>query len=310
MIEIQNLSKNYGEIKAVKDISFSVFEGEIVGFLGPNGAGKSTTLKILTGYLTATAGTVVINGINIKEDPLSAKKLIGYLPEQNPLYPEMTVYEYLAFMAEVREIPKEDFDKRLPEIAAKCGLEKRLWQTIQTLSKGFKQRVGLAQAILHNPPILILDEPTNGLDPNQIMEIRSLIEELGKEKTVILSSHILQEVQAVCDRIIIIHQGNIVANKKKNELLNSINEKEKITIDFSEGSFQLEDFKKKFPTVDVVEFASSKLNHHMELINTSTQDIKLKISRYLFEHQCLITGFSKHVSTLEDVFRQLTTEEL
>ncbi len=310
MIEIQNLSKTYGEIKAVRDISFSVYEGEIVGFLGPNGAGKSTTLKILTGYLAATSGSVKINGIDIATDPLSAKKLIGYLPEQNPLYMDMTIYDYLAFMAEIRDISKDEFEKTLPNIAQKCGIENRLWQTIQTLSKGYKQRVGLAQAMLHNPPILILDEPTNGLDPNQIIEIRSLIEDLGKEKTVILSSHILQEVQVVCDRIIIIHQGNIVTNKMKTDLLNTINEKEKIMIEFIADSFNLDEFKNHFKEINITNFSHQLSEYHLDLISLATQPLRLNLSKYFHQNNYFITQFKTEVSSLEDIFRQLTTEDV
>ncbi|MBQ2780273.1 MAG: ATP-binding cassette domain-containing protein, partial [Clostridia bacterium] len=211
MIEVKNLTKRYGSHTAVNNISFEVKEGEILGFLGPNGAGKSTTMNILTGYLSSTSGTVKINGFDVLEDPQSAKASIGYLPEHPPLYLDMTVREYLNFMYDLKKckLPRE------PHIAEICRLMKITdvyGRLIKNLSKGYRQRVGFAQALIGNPPVLILDEPTVGLDPNQIIEIRSLIKKLGKKHTVILSSHILPEIQAVCDRIVIISKGEIVAD--------------------------------------------------------------------------------------------------
>jgi ABC-2 type transport system ATP-binding protein len=196
----------------VSDISFQVSRGEIVGFLGPNGAGKSTTMKMLTGYLRPSAGSAVIGGIDVAEDPLAAKRLIGYLPENAPLYDDMMVVDFLDFVADLRDVGRETRKRRLKEICARCGLSDVLGKNIGQLSKGYRQRVGLAQAMVHDPDLLILDEPTSGLDPNQIVEIRELIKELGREKTVILSTHILPEVQASCGRIIIINKGALVAD--------------------------------------------------------------------------------------------------
>ena len=215
-IEVRNLLKEYGDQKAVNNISFKVNKGEIVGFLGPNGAGKSTTMKILTGYLEATSGDAIVCGINVASDPLSSKKKIGYLPELNALYYEMYVREYLSFVAEVHGV--KNAGQRVEEMILLTGLTVESRKKIGQLSKGYKQRVGLAAALIHDPEVLILDEPTTGLDPNQIIEIRELIRNLGKNKTVLFSSHILQEVEALCDRIIIINKGRLVANDKISEL--------------------------------------------------------------------------------------------
>ncbi|MDR2485623.1 MAG: ATP-binding cassette domain-containing protein [Treponema sp.] len=211
MIEVQGLTKRYGSIEAVKDVSFEVGTDQVLGFLGPNGAGKTTIMKILTGYHFPTAGTALVDGVSVQEDPVAVKKRIGYLPESVPLYGDLTVDEYLSFIAGARLIPVKERKQAIQESLAACGLEQAAGKRIETLSKGYKQRVGLAQAIVHDPPILILDEPTGGLDPNQIIEIRGLIKELGKRKTVILSTHILQEVEAVCSQVLIINEGRIAA---------------------------------------------------------------------------------------------------
>src|SRR5450432_112947 len=215
-IEVKGLTKIYGEQKAVDDISFSAAKGEIVGFLGPNGAGKSTTMKIITGYLLADAGTATVCGIDVKDQPLETKKKIGYLPEANPLYYDMYVREYLDFIAGVHEIKNKK--EKIEEVITTVGLSPESKKKIGQLSKGYKQRVGLAAALIHNPEVLILDEPTTGLDPNQIIEIREVIKQLGQNKTILFSSHILQEVEAICDRVVIINKGNIVADDKLTNL--------------------------------------------------------------------------------------------
>ena len=221
MIKVQDLSKNYGDVQAVKSINFEIDDGEIVGFLGENGAGKTTTLKMLTGYLVPTAGNVEINDLNINDSALEIQKQIGYLPELNPLYPEMSVYEYLEFIARVRNITGKKFREALTRVVDRCGLQGVVHKQVSSCSKGYKQRIGLAGSMIHDPKILILDEPVTGLDPNQIVEIRELIKSLGKEKLVLMSSHILQEIQATVDRIMIIHQGEIVANGTNEELMSS-----------------------------------------------------------------------------------------
>ena len=218
MIEVRNLSKNYGRVEAVKNVSFSVGKDQVLGFLGPNGAGKTTIMKILTGYHFPSGGTALIEGIQVDEDPVEVKKRIGYLPENVPLYGDLTVDEYLSFIADARLIPASKRKTAIDASLESCGLTSYRSRKIEFLSKGYRQRAGLAQAILHDPPILILDEPTNGLDPNQIIEIRSLIKELGQRKTVILSSHILQEVEAICSRVLIINEGKIAAQGTPEEI--------------------------------------------------------------------------------------------
>lgn len=212
MIEAESLTKVYGRIRAADGVSFQVKPGEILGFLGPNGAGKSTTMKMITGFLTPTAGSARICGHSISDEPLAAKKCFGYLPETGPLYPEMTVLSFLRFVAEMRGLRREDASTAIERTIAACHLSEVLHQPLETLSKGFRQRVGLAQAILHDPPCLILDEPTDGLDPNQKREVRRLIASMAKEKAIILSTHILEEVEAMCTRLIIIDKGKIVAD--------------------------------------------------------------------------------------------------
>ncbi|AEJ19432.1 ABC transporter ATP-binding protein [Gracilinema caldarium] len=211
MIEVQHLSKQYGNVQAVRDVSFQVGTGQVIGLLGPNGAGKTTIMKILTGYHFPSSGVAYIDGLSVEDYPEEIKKKIGYLPENAPSYGDLTPLEYLSFVAEARQLPKEKRQNRINEVMALCSIQEVRNKPIETLSKGYRQRLGLAQAIIHDPAILILDEPTTGLDPNQILEIRSLIRELGKSKTVILSTHILQEVEAVCSQVIIIHQGRIAA---------------------------------------------------------------------------------------------------
>lgn len=218
MIEVQHLSKQYGNVKAVRDVSFQVGTGQVIGLLGPNGAGKTTIMKILTGYHFPSSGTANIDGLSVEDYPEEIKKKIGYLPENAPSYGDLTPLEYLSFVAEARQIPKEKRQNRINEVMDQCSLQEVKNKPIETLSKGYRQRLGLSQAILHDPAILILDEPTTGLDPNQILEIRSLIRELGKSKTVILSTHILQEVEAVCSQVIIIHQGRIAAQGTSAEI--------------------------------------------------------------------------------------------
>ena len=217
-IKVQNLSKHYGNVEAVTDVSFSVGSQQVLGFLGPNGAGKTTIMKILTGFHFPSSGTALVDGIAVEDDPVEVKKRIGYLPENVPLYGDLTVDEYLSFAAESRLIPLKERKTAIDASLAACGLSQYRGRKIETLSKGFRQRAGLAQAILHDPPILILDEPTTGLDPNQIIEIRSLIKELGKRKTVILCTHILQEVEAVCSQVLIINEGRIAAQGRPEEI--------------------------------------------------------------------------------------------
>ncbi|MDR2662666.1 MAG: ATP-binding cassette domain-containing protein [Treponema sp.] len=222
MIEVENITKRYGPVEAVKDISFTVGQDQVLGFLGPNGAGKTTIMKILTGYHFPSSGSARVEGYSVEEDPVEVKKRTGYLPESVPLYGDMTVEEYLSFMAAARLVPQERQQDALEKSMTGCGLKPVRSRLIETLSKGYRQRVGLAQAIIHDPPVLILDEPTSGLDPNQIIEIRSLIKDLGKRKTVILSTHILQEVEAVCSRVLILNEGLIAAQGTPEEIAGTL----------------------------------------------------------------------------------------
>lgn len=219
MIEVRDLRKSYGSFEALRGITFSVAAGEVVGFLGPNGAGKTTAMKILTGYLRPTSGTARVGGCDVLEDPLGARRRVGYLPESAPLYSDMQVREYLRFIADARRIPRGERKARMGEVAERCGIREVLAIPIGELSRGYRQRVGLAQALLHRPDILILDEPTSGLDPNQIVGIRELLREIGREKTVILSTHILREVEVTCGRVLIVSSGKIVADSAPRDLL-------------------------------------------------------------------------------------------
>src|SRR5258707_10139927 len=233
MIKVEQLTKKYAGVTGIDQISFQVGKGEIVGFLGPNGAGKSTTMKILTGYLGQDAGEARICGISVKENPLETKKKIGYLPEANPLYPDMYVREYLDFIADVHQVA--DKKNRIEAVIDLVGLTVESKKKLGQLSKGYKQRVGLAAALIHDPEVLILDEPTSGLDPNQIIEIREVIKALGRDKTVLFSSHILQEVEAICDRVIIIHKGQLVGDDKLSVLQKGNKDNHKVVVQFKEA---------------------------------------------------------------------------
>jgi ABC-2 type transport system ATP-binding protein len=306
MIELQNLVKDYGSLRAVDNINFTIKEGEILGFLGPNGAGKSTTLKMITCYLTPTDGNIQIDDMNVYEDSKEIRKLIGYLPEHNPLYMEMTVFDYLRFVAEVREIADDDFKKVLTRTIKKCGLNEVISQTIKTLSKGYRQRVGIAQAIIHNPKILILDEPTSGLDPNQIVEIRELIKELGREKTLIISSHILQEVEAVCDRIVIIDRGRIVGQGTTEELRMSNQRKARLYLELVAPVDEIERLRATFPTVTVSINEAEQDIVKLEMIYSQDRDLRREVYDFIKKQDWVLLGMQRHVSSLEDVFRNLT----
>ena len=294
-IQIDSLSKVYGTQRAVNNISFELKKGEIVGFLGPNGAGKSTTMKILTGFLKPTNGAVLVNDIDVVTDPIRVQKSIGYLPEHNPLYLDMYVREYLQFQASVFKIPKS----KIEEVISKIGLVDEASKKINQLSKGYRQRVGLAAAILHNPDVLILDEPTTGLDPNQLVEIRELIKELGKEKTVLLSTHIMQEVEAVCDRVIIINKGEIVADKPLKELKTSNEQVIKVTFDYKLE----EQFIKRLP--NIVSFKNTVENNWI-LIFDSKEDMRPVIFDFAQENGLKILGLNTENKDLESLFRELT----
>lgn len=309
MIEVRNLVKHYGDVKAVEDVSFSVKNGEILGFLGPNGAGKTTTLKVITGYLSPTSGNVFVDDYNVMDDSMEIRKMIGYLPELNPLYHDMRVYDFLEFVARAREIDSNRFRSRLNEVIELCGLKGVVHKYINELSKGYCQRVGLAQAIIHDPKILILDEPTSGLDPNQIVEIRGLIRNLGKEKTVIISSHILQEMQATADRMIIINKGKIVANGTVDELMSDFKGKTRLTLELKNAteesvkkvqSFQDGILLSQFDAKD--DIVTAVLEYPNEI------DPREDIFKHAVKNKWTVLEMSRHKTSLEEVFRTLTIE--
>ncbi len=297
-IQVSNLSKTYGEQKAVDNISFSVAQGEIVGFLGPNGAGKSTTMKMITGYLQPDAGHIKVSGVDVSKNALEAKSKIGYLPESNALYYEMFVREYLAFIAEVHRI--DDRQNAIDSVIAQVGLTPESAKKIGQLSKGYKQRVGLAAALLHNPEVLILDEPTSGLDPNQIVEIRQVIKEQGKNKLVLFSSHILQEVEAICDRVIIINKGKIVADDNLANL-RSQSTTNMVKVTFNEP---LEaEWLNRLPAADRVEKIDSKT---WVLKTGEPEQLRRQLQKMAAENNFDITALQTERQSLEEIFKTLT----
>ena len=306
-IVVENLTKKYGAQRAVDDISFRVKTGEILGFLGPNGAGKTTTMKAITTYLNPNAGNVYVGNFSVAENPEEVKRSIGYLPENNPLYQDMPVVDYLKFVANLHGIEKSKIRERLLDMIITCGLEGEKHKKISELSKGYKQRVGLAQALIHNPEVLILDEPTSGLDPNQIVEIRELIKKIGKEKTVILSSHILAEVEATCDRILIINKGKIVADGTAGELRKQSEGREILRIKIEEGD-QNAIFKalQQLETVGVADLISNSPNS-FEVQSKPELTSKKKIFELCVKKGWILTEMTPVETKLEDIFRELTT---
>ena len=296
-IEVSGLVKIYGEQKAVNDISFQVKKGEIVGFLGPNGAGKSTTIKIITGFLKSNSGNATVCGIDVSENPIEAKRKIGYLPESNALYYDMYVKEYLQFIAGVHQI--SNYKLAVENVLQLTGLNVEEKKKIGQLSKGYKQRVGLAAALIHKPEVIILDEPTSGLDPNQLVEIRELIKKIGEEKTVILSTHIMQEVEAICDRIVIISKGKIVANDKASILQNeTTHQTVYVEFDSKVSKSQLI----KIPNIQKVEAVNNAW-----LIETSADiDLRKEISQFAQKEKWLILTLKIEKKSLEEVFKDLT----
>lgn len=299
-IVVEGVTKLYGEQKALDNVSFEVKTGEIVGFLGPNGAGKSTMMKIITGFIPASSGVVKVNGLETETDNPEVKRQIGYLPENNPLYPEMYIREYLGFVASIYKI--ENSKKVIDSIIGQTGLGPEQKKKIGSLSKGYRQRVGLAQALIHDPGVLILDEPTTGLDPNQIIEIRNLIRETGKEKTVMLSTHIMQEVEALCGRIIIIDKGVIVANEEKSRIYSVISRTRQIVrveLDRDPGEENLS-------KINGVTVAMKISENTFQIEAEGSEDIRPSIFRFAVENNLTVLSLQKQESNLEEVFRQLT----
>ncbi len=296
-IEVKNLFKYYGNQAAVKDISFKVNSGEVVGFLGPNGAGKSTTMKIITGYIPSSGGTVNVCGMEVSVDSLETRRRIGYLPENNPLYLDMYVKEYLTFVGEIYHVP--NVKARVEEMIEKVGLQVEQYKRIGQLSKGYRQRVGLAQAIIHDPEVLILDEPTSGLDPNQLADIRELIKSIGKEKTVMLSTHIMQEVEAICDRVVIINRGEIVADDKAKDL-QFAGSVQTVYVEF-EGKISRNQLK-KIPGAGRIE----EVQEGWLIETVEEMDLRKAVAQFAQQQGILVVTLKKEEKSLEEVFKQLT----
>ena len=309
MIRVENLVKHYGEVKAVRGIDFEVKDGEILGFLGANGAGKSTTLKIITGFLSPTSGNVFVDDLNIIDDSLEIRKRVGYLPELNPLYNEMMVYDLLAFVADVRGIQGRAFKDALGRVVDLCGLTGVVHRQIGECSKGYRQRIGLATAMIHDPDILILDEPTTGLDPNQIVEIRELIKALGEEKTLVISSHILQEIEATVDRIVIIDEGEIVADGTREELMSGFRGQTRLVLEVKnaepEGIHRLEEH---LPDIAVTDVQERDGRRSLAIEYPKTVDPREAIFCFARDNGWIILEMSQLRVQLEDVFRNLTVE--
>ena len=296
-IKVKKLSKVYGTQKALTEVSFEINKGEIVGFLGPNGAGKSTLMKILTGYIPQTNGDAKICNLDINKNSIETRSRIGYLPEHNPLYLDMYVKEYLEFVADIYKVNH----KYIYEMIKKTGLLKEQHKLIGSLSKGYRQRVGLAQALIHNPEVLILDEPTTGLDPNQLIEIRSLIKEVGREKTVLLSTHIMQEVEAICDRVIIINKGQVVANKTIVELQKSKGNRKLFTVEFDQKAEKKELMK----ILNVIEARELKGNKY-QIFSDSKFDLRPALFEFAVNNELTVLQMNMEEQKLESIFQELT----
>lgn len=308
MIKVRDLSKNYGSVEAVKSVSFDLNDGEVIGFLGANGAGKTTTLKMMTGYLVPSKGSITVNGMDIIDDTHAIQQQIGYLPELNPLYYEMRVFDYLEFLASIRNITGSDFKKALSRVVEQCGLRGVVHKNISDCSKGYKQRIGLAAAMIHDPKILILDEPVTGLDPNQIIEIRSLIKSLGQEKLVFMSSHILQEIQATVDRIIIINQGEIVANGTNEELMTGFMGNVLLTMEVKGAKVDsIKHIQATLPNVKLVSHVKNKSIYTLQLEYDNNKDPREDIFKYAVKNKWTVLKMSPKTTDLEAIFRDLTT---
>lgn len=298
-IAASHITKLFGEQKALDDVSFNIEPGQIVGFLGPNGAGKSTMMKILTCFIPPTSGEAFVNGKNVMEHSLDVRKVVGYLPEQNPLYTEMYIKEYLEFVAGIFKIPSSS--KRIEEMIELTGLHVERRKKIGMLSKGYRQRVGLAQALIHNPQVLILDEPTSGLDPNQIVEIRNLVKEIGREKTVMLSTHIMQEVEAICDRVIIINKGKIVADESTSRLHQLTHSKEVLIVEFSKPVND-----EKLKLVNGIESVEKIETNTWKITSAGKTDVRPSLFKLAVEEDATVLTLQKQSHSLEEVFRELT----
>ncbi|MEZ7902086.1 MAG: gliding motility-associated ABC transporter ATP-binding subunit GldA [Flavobacteriales bacterium] len=298
-IEIKNVTKIYGLQKALNEVSFTVNQGEILGFLGPNGAGKSTLMKIISCYIPPTEGTVIVDGYDVREDSLEIRKRVGYLPEHNPLYLDMYVKEYLTFIAGIHKLNKKK--EKLSNVIDLVGLGLEQNKKIGQLSKGYKQRVGLAQALIHDPKVLILDEPTSGLDPNQLADIREVIKNIGKEKTVMFSSHIMQEIEAICDRIVIINRGKLIVDKDALQMMNSNSSQQIVQVEFEKIVSKTE-----LKSIKGVEKVKQLEGNSWQLISTKPEDLRVEISKFAASKGILVLSLQKETQKLENIFKELT----
>ncbi len=298
-VKVEHLTKIYGAQKAVNNLSFEAKKGEVLGFLGPNGAGKSTTMKILTCFIPQTSGRAEVCGFDVETEPMEVRTRIGYLPESNPLYKDMYVREYLGFVARLHKV--KNARKQVANMIEKTGLSREQHKLIGALSKGYRQRVGLAQAMLHDPEVLILDEPTSGLDPNQLVEIRSLIRQLGQEKTVIFSTHIMQEVQALCDRVLIINRGHIVANDPIEDLRNRVSAEMVVTVEFHQNTQE-----NKLRHIRHVKRVENLGKNRWHLVSDPNNDIRGDVFRFAVDNNLTLLEMHKEMVSVEDVFQELT----
>lgn len=313
MVTVTGLSKRFGKTHAVNDISFHIDRGEIVAFLGPNGAGKTTTMRMLTGYLPPTAGSCRINDVDVTEKPDVTKQLIGYLPEDNPLYPDMMVYEYLEFVGQVRRV--ERLRERMKDISLRCGIGNVIGKKIGVLSRGYRQRVGVAQAILHDPAILILDEPTEGLDPNQVMELRRLIKELGEEKTIMLSTHILTEAEATCERVLILNNGELIADGTRETIDELVKGGEAVTLEvlakedprsFIESVEHVGHVETGEEPREMTRGRARYTRYHYEIV--SQKDVREALFELSVSRKWILLDMHRKRSSLENIFRELTRQ--
>lgn len=309
MIEVSQLTRYYGEKRAIHDVSFNVRKGEILGLLGPNGAGKTTTMRILTCYMPPTSGSARVAGFDIWENPLEIKQRLGYLPENPPLYNDLRVTEYLEFVAQIKGVPKSQTGSVIDTAIEKAALEDVFRQTIGSLSKGFKQRVGLAQALLNDPEVLILDEPTVGLDPRQIIEIRELIKSLGGDHTVILSTHILPEVEMTCERVVIINEGEVVAEDTPENLTKRLKGTERIVLEVEKRDDNVEQVFKEFSQITAKQKQKASINGHVKYILEATEDIRPQLARALVQKGIGLYELRSEAYSLEEIFLHLTTKE-
>ncbi len=312
MIEVKNLSKIYGKTQAIKDVSFTVSKGSILGFLGPNGAGKTTTMRILSGYIPANEGTATIDGFEVHQQPMAVRERIGYLPEIPPLYPEMTVSEYLSFVCKIKGIPRVDRNLKIQKALKYCQIEDKANTIIYKLSKGYRQRVGIAQAIVHEPPVIILDEPTVGLDPRQIIEVRNLIKSLAGERTIILSTHILSEVNMICDRLVVINRGSVVATGKPEQLLqkskNGQGYQLEIEGDTSNLALKLANIEGVEDNVTIQPIANSNNRFYVNINTNSHNEVGNQIAAMIVGEGLGIYEMKKRKASIEDVFLLLTED--